>query len=198
MMADVITALVVAAVVLRFATLLRAGYCLRAFLAMAAILGTLLPWPYGLAGWVQAHFGEFSITTGLLAAEALHHRVRGSRLLSDGQLRTGCMLVAALAVVFYPMSLGMTELDPYTFGYGDFLFSSVLLLLGLAAWVNRAWAPCAVLILAQFAFHFDLLSSNNLWDYLIDPALAVWAIGWLVRDRFASGTEAAQAEGAAA
>lgn len=199
MIADVITALVVAAIVLRFVARFRLGRCLRGGLALAAVVLTLLPWPYGFAGWIQAHVGEFSITTGVLAVEALHHRLRGTRLLPHRQLEAGCVLVAALAVVFYPMSLGATELDPYAFGYGDFLFSSVLLLLGLAAWVSRAWAPCAVLILAQFAFHFDLLASNNLWDYLIDPALAIWAIAWLINDRVKKiRSTGAQVEGATA
>ena len=51
------------------------------------------------------------------------------------------------------------------------------------AWMNRAYAPCVVLIAAQGAFYFNLLHSDNLWDYLIDPWLVFWATGWLVRDR---------------
>ena len=59
----------------------------------------------------------------------------------------------------------------------------MLLLIGLFAWMNRAYAPCVVLIAAQGAFYFNLLHSDNLWDYLIDPWLVFWATGWLVRDR---------------
>lgn len=183
MIAGLITALVVAAVVLRLLAPLSLPVWLRAVLAAVAIGATLWPWPYGLAGWIQAHLGEFSITTGLLAAEALHHRLRGARWLSDRELEAGCTLVAVLALAFYPMSLGFGALDPYALGYGSFAFSSVLLLLGMLAWVTRVWAPCVVLVLAQFAFHFELLASANLWDYLIDPALTVWAIGWLLRRR---------------
>lgn len=183
MIADLITALVVAAVAVRLAAPVVTGPAMRIAVAVLGMVATLLPWPYGLAGWIQAHTGELSITTGLLALEALHHRIRGARLISDRELETGCVLIAGLALVFYPMSLGAGIVDPYALGYGNFAFSSVLLLLGLAAWVTRVWAPCVVLILAQFAFHFELLASHNLWDYLIDPLLAFWAIGWLVRHR---------------
>ena len=47
----------------------------------------------------------------------------------------------------------------------------------------RAYATCLILVSAQLAFGADLLVSDNLWDYLIDPWLVLWAAGWLIRDR---------------
>lgn len=183
MTADLISALVLVAVLLRLMTPW-AGRGWRVGIALAAFALALLPYPWGLAGWLQSWFSEFSISTGLLALVAIQHRIRGVSLVPAEELGGACMVIAGLALVFYPMSLGATYPDPYELGYGSFLFSSVLLLLGLLAWVFHAYASCLLLVLAQVAYGLNLLSSDNLWDYLLDPILCVWALGWLVRDWF--------------
>ena len=81
------------------------------------------------------------------------------------------------------MSMGSSYADPYALGFGDFVFSTALLLIGLLAWVTRAYASCLILVAAQCAFGAGWLASDNLWDYLIDPWLVCWAAGWLLRDR---------------
>lgn len=73
-------------------------------------------------------------------------------------------------VLFYVLALGSWSFDPYTYGYQPWL-----VLGGLAAWV--AWrgrfAPGLVLLLgldlALYGLH--ALTSDNLWDYLLDPLL---------------------------
>ncbi|MEQ9507999.1 MAG: hypothetical protein RLN92_03045, partial [Alloalcanivorax xenomutans] len=54
---------------------------------------------------------------------------------------------------------------------------------GEVAWLSRAYASCIILVVAQLAYAWRLLPSDNLWDYLIDPWLVFWASGWLIRDR---------------
>jgi hypothetical protein len=39
---------------------------------------------------------------------------------------------------------------------------------------------------AQCVFRAGWLASDNLWDYLMDPWLVCWAVGWLLRDRLLS------------
>ncbi|WP_370211491.1 hypothetical protein [Alloalcanivorax venustensis] len=181
MISSLICALVLAAIWLRLSA--RLPLPVRGGLAVALVVWSLLPFPVGLAGWVMSYLSHLSITSGLLAVAAIHHRLRGRYWLPVGQLRAVCVMLVGLALFFYPMSLGSSYADPYALGFGDILFSSVLLLIGLFAWMNRAYAPCVVLIAAQGAFYFNLLHSDNLWDYLIDPWLVFWATGWLVRDR---------------
>ncbi|HEX5677872.1 MAG TPA: hypothetical protein VFX91_07875 [Alcanivorax sp.] len=181
MIPNILCALVLAAVWLRFTV--RLPVPVRAGSAALLMIWALLPFPIGLAGWVMSYLSHLSITSGLLALVAIQHRLSGRYWLPTGQLRAACVMLVALALFFYPMSLGSSYADPYALGFGDTLFSSVLLLIGLLAWLNRAYAPCVVLIAAQGAFYFNLLHSDNLWDYLIDPWLVFWATGWLVRDR---------------
>jgi hypothetical protein len=84
--------------------------------------------------------------------------------------------VACIAIVFYPLALGLGMIDPYTWGYGSILFFIAVLLFavvcGLANWSKGVWM-IAIAILA-WAAHWH--ESANLWDYLLDPFLAIWAL----------------------
>ena len=155
----------------------------RIMLSVLVFVWAVLPFPWGLAPWVNSYLAGFSISSGLLAVLAIQHRIVGHYWLPLKQLRGACMMLVLMALWFYPMSMGSSYTDPYALGFGNFQFSTALLLLGLMAWVLRAYATCLILVSAQLAFGADLLVSDNLWDYLIDPWLVLWAAGWLIRDR---------------
>ena len=177
-----ITALVLVAVQLRIsASLLERKP--RIVLAVLVFVWALLPYPWGPAAWVNSYLSGFSIASGLLAILAIKHRITGYYWLPVGQLRSACLMLVVLALWFYPTSMGSSYADPYAMGFGDFALSTGLLLVGLVGWVTRAYASCLILVAAQLAFRADLLVSDNLWDYLLDPWLVCWAVGWLFRDR---------------
>ncbi len=79
----------------------------------------------------------------------------------------------------YPLSSGLTMLDVYSLG-----FQPLLLMLGLAALAVIGFTVrpgVAVFIpLGVIAFNFKLLASNNVWDYLLDPMLTLFAWGWVL------------------
>lgn len=70
-------------------------------------------------------------------------------------------------------------------GWGDFPFSTGLLLIGMLAWVVRAYTLCLLLALAQMGFLADLLPVANLWYYLVDPLLVLAALGYLLQQTLA-------------
>lgn len=181
MVPNLICALVLVAVALRLGA--RLPQTIRMLLAALMLVASLLPFPWGLSGWALSYLSHFSLSSGLLALLAIQHRLTGRYWLPVREVRAVCLLLVGLALWFYPMSLGSSYADPYALGFGDTAFSTVLLLLGAFAWLNRAYASCVVLVVAQFAFAANVLHSDNLWDYLVDPWLVFWAIGWLVRDR---------------
>lgn len=178
-----ICALVLVAVQLRLMTSLRLSMRSRIVLSVVVFVWSLLPYPWGLAPWAVSYLSTFSITSGLLAVLAIQHRIVGHYWLPLGQLRGACLMLVLMALWFYPMSLGSSYTDPYALGFGHFGFSTALLLVGLLGWVMRAYATCLILVAAELAFGADLLVSDNLWDYLMDPWLVFWAAGWLIRDR---------------
>ncbi len=177
-----IAALVLVAVQLRMTAALMPEKA-RIVLAVVVFAWCMLPYPWGPAAWVLSYLASFSVASGLLAVLAIKHRIVGYYWLPVNQLRGACVLLVVLALWFYPASMGSTYLDPYSLGYGNFTLSTTLLLLGLFAWVLKAYASCIILVAAQLGFRLDLLASDNLWDYLIDPWLVCWAAGWLIRDR---------------
>jgi hypothetical protein len=86
------------------------------------------------------------------------------------------LAIASIAIVFYPLALGFGMIDPYVWGYGSILFFIAVLLFavvcGLANWSKGVWI-IAIAILA-WAAHWH--ESANLWDYLLDPFLAIWGL----------------------
>ena len=85
-------------------------------------------------------------------------------------------LIALAAFALYPMALGASAYDPYRLGYGNLQFIVVLLLLALVAWFWKYWLIALCIALAILAWAAGWYESNNLWDYLLDPFAAIYAL----------------------
>lgn len=151
-----------------------------AMLAAAVLIVLLIPFNgLPLAAYVRGIVGDLSITTIVLlwtallqpccAATELEHR---DRLL---------ILVAAAALFLYPMTLGMSLYDPYRMGYSDTVFVAVVLVIASAAWLLRHSLIATSLALATLAWSLGWYESTNLWDYLLDPLVAIYALGTLLK-----------------
>ena len=81
-----------------------------------------------------------------------------------------------IALAFYPFALGLGMIDPYAWGYASIAFLIAVLVFavicGLANWSKGVW----IIGLAIIAWTVHWHESANLWDYLLDPFLAIWAI----------------------
>ncbi|MDP3366191.1 MAG: hypothetical protein Q8S49_09215, partial [Pseudomonas sp.] len=89
-------------------------------------------------------------------------------------------LFTGLAVLLYPAALGLSYADPYQLGFEP---RPMLLVLGLLCAVlilQRSWLGALALVLATLAFALRLGASENYWDYLIDPYLALYSLGALL------------------
>lgn len=146
-------------------------------LAAAAFVVLLIPiGPLPPAAYLRGITGDVSITTLVLLGEgALGTWCRSMR--PDPRQRQLLWLVLAFAaVVFYPMALGLGTFDPYRMGYGNGVFLAALLLLALVSWyLNFAFVALCV-TLATAGWTVGWYESDNLWDYLLDPFLSVYAI----------------------
>jgi hypothetical protein len=74
------------------------------------------------------------------------------------------------------LALGLGMLDPYTWGYGSIslLIATIFfaIVCGLAGWTKGVW----ILSFAIIAWVVHWHESANLWDYLLDPFLAIWTL----------------------
>lgn len=149
---------------------------LRLAMLLAAIFVLMLI-PFGgmpLAAYVRGATGDLSITTLVLLGCAMLKPWFGA---TDARSRHALLILIALAALaFYPMALGVGAFDPYRLGYGDPLFVASLLLLTLAVWFWKFFLIALCIAFATFAWAIGWYESTNLWDYLLDPFVSIYAL----------------------
>jgi hypothetical protein len=155
----------------RFSIRIRIAVVLAAALALFVPFGEL-----SLAAYVRGVTGDLSLSTLVLAGAACIARLTGRRLIGQRDLRALMGLVAAAAVFLYPFALGLTGFDPYALGYGSVEFTTALLLVTLAAWRANLNLIALIAVAAALAYLGGAYESRNLWDYLIDPLVSVYAL----------------------
>ena len=139
------------------------------------LLVNLFFWPLGmslelpLSAYIRGVTGDLSIVTMFLLWSCV--------LPSAKKTPLGFRVpVALIAIAFYPLALGLGMLDPYAWGYGSIglLIATIFfaIVCGLAGWTKGVW----ILSFAIIAWAAHWHESANLWDYLLDPFLAIWAL----------------------
>ena len=133
-----------------------------------------------VAGYVRGIAGDLSITTLLLLASSAVALAGGPKLHDRRELQALAAFVLASAAFLYPMALGLTSFDPYALGYPHRMRGFLLGLapVALFAWFRGRLLLLLAVVLALAAFRFELLESRNLWDYVLDPWLAVCMLFW--------------------
>ena len=132
-----------------------------------------------LVAYPSGVLGDLSVTTQILLTAVIVKQVLRIDVLSDRDRATILFAAAGAGLVLYPLSSGLMMLDVYSLG-----FHSTALMLGLAVLAVIGWylQPGAAVIvpLGVIAFNLGLLASNNVWDYLLDPMLTLFAWGWVL------------------
>jgi hypothetical protein len=149
----------------------------RAGLLAAAVLVLSIPlWGVSLAGFVRGMTGDPGFPTLVVLALDLVLSLSGRTLVEEQNRSAMLKAVAIAAVLFYPFALGLGMFDPYRLGFGNLWFMA--LLLGLAVWASLRYSTLLAMCiaLAVAAWSVGWYESPNLWDYLLDPWLAVYAI----------------------
>ena len=126
-----------------------------------------------IAAYVRGVTGDLSIVSMLLLWSTLLPSNKPNPIAFK-------VAVAIVALSFYPLALGLGMFDPYALGYGSIGFLIGVLafavICGLANWNQGVW----IIAIAIIAWTFHWHESANLWDYLLDPFLGIWAIGSIV------------------
>ena len=128
------------------------------------------------AAYLRGASGDLSITTLMLIGCTLFRLCFDEENNIVMQRQPLLVLIALTALLLYPLSLGLTNFDPYRLGYGDTLFLATLLVAALAAWVWKYHLIASCISLATLAWSIGWYESSNIWDYLIDPWVAVYAL----------------------
>ncbi|MDH3592814.1 MAG: hypothetical protein OER88_13090, partial [Planctomycetota bacterium] len=82
--------------------------------------------------------------------------------------------------VLYPAALGLGPIDPYAWGFAGWGLPIVLLVFAAWCWTTGRGVVALILFGAVAAYDLRLMESENLWDYVLDPfvALAGAVRGW--------------------
>ena len=148
------------------------------------VLANVLFWPVftlfsplelPLAAYARSFTGELSITSMLLLWTAYF---------SPKEIHVPIVMkawIALVAITFYPLALGIGMLDPYAWGYGSITLLAGVLATALVAWLAGSNRIAIILAIAILAWALGWHESANLWDYIMDPFLGLWAIGSLTR-----------------
>lgn len=129
---------------------------------------TLAPLGEGvsLAMMLRGLWGDFSVTSLQLLLLCLIGRPA-----QDLGWR-GPALIAAVATLFYPLALGLSDFDPYRLGYAAWPLLAIFGAAALVAWWRGQALWLWLLSIDLLAWAAGLLESPNLWDTLLDPLLA--------------------------
>lgn len=153
----------------------------RAWATGTVFVATLIPFDgLPIAAYVRGAAGDLSITTMVLLWCALLRPWTGCGTGEPGHRLALLLLIALVALVFYPMALGLGAFDPYRLGYGNGWFASMLMLAALAAWSRKCYLIALCIALATLAWSIGWYESGNLWDYLLDPFVSIYALAALM------------------
>lgn len=170
---------------------------LPAFLLVIILLLVLLvpfsaigaPWNLPFAAYIRGVTGDLSILS-LLLIVFTWSGLKAFRIATITPI-----LIAAVAILFYPFALGLTLFDPYAWGYHSNIFAgAVLLVAAIYFFTKQSW-EALMLSIAVIAWSIHWHESINLWDYLLDPFLAAWAIGLSIRWMIWGRPQAVDADG---
>ena len=158
------------------------GLLVGFFFVIIASLILLVPfaaigasWNLPFAAYIRGVTGDLSILS-LMLIICTWSGMNAFRIASITPI-----LIAVVAILFYPFALGFTMFDPYAWGYHSSVFvGTVLLVAAIYFFAKHSWETL-MLAIALIAWSIHWHESMNLWDYLLDPFLAVWAIGLSIR-----------------
>ena len=155
-------------------------------ITLAVFVLLLLPMPgvgIALAAFLRGFSADLSITLIALCALSLLRSLRGATTVNQREFIVLMGVVAAAAGLLYPAALGWGNWDPYRLGWGAgwgcWLFLFVLAAVCAISVLSGLRVLPAFVALALLAWSLGLMESTNLWDYLLDPWLSVFALGFV-------------------
>ena len=150
----------------------------RRLLVLALLLLSLFVPLFGLtvAQWLRSVVGDVSVISTVLFVHIIMQRLFSIKLIEDESKKAGLLAIIAVGIVFYPLALGLGFYDPYQLGFSPLYMSLLLCLLSLLAWFSARRSLAVIILLPLLAFNLHLLESGNLWDYLIDPIVLIYAL----------------------
>ena len=141
-----------------------------------------------LAAYWRGFFGDLSTITQTWLLFAAIGAFRSKPLMAPAERVTLAVWLVILGALLYPASLGLSIIDPYQWGYQPVWLTLAVVVIGIQLWWRKYWWATLLLACTLIDFQHRMTESNNLWDYLIDPALWIYCFWILLRSRRPEGS----------
>lgn len=128
-----------------------------------------------ISDYLLTVIGHLSITSMVLLIVAIYDSFGTRDLFHPRERDILFLLIVVGGLMVFPESFGFDQFNGYQMGFGSVLFAIGLMSLSLAFVMLRMYVAAAAIVLSVGAFDLHLLVSTNLWDYLLDPLLAIYA-----------------------
>ena len=92
---------------------------------------------------------------------------------------TAAVSIVIVALIFYPLSLGLGPFDPFDIGYRPKLILLAVIPIGITLIVQRKHVLLLIGAVDLLAYALGLF--DNLWSALLDPVLVVVCCAYLAR-----------------
>ena len=133
-----------------------------------------------LTGHVYAYTGALSLPSLTLIAGFLANRIGWTGPVPDRERRMILTGAAIAAMILYPMALGLSLFDPYSMGYSGLVLPLMVASGATLAWWGGRRSTAMILAAVLWSWLLELGESQNLWDYLLDAWLGLYAVVWLL------------------
>jgi hypothetical protein len=146
----------------------------RIALLLTLLVASFIPLDgISLAAYLRSHMDDLAITSLVFMGWGCLRRLD---VLPPAQRdQTGVLILfAVMALVLYPATLGLSDLDPYRRGFSPRPLLFVVALLTFSLFYLRNYLGVVLLTSATLAFLAGIKPSHNYWDYLIDPLLGLY------------------------
>jgi hypothetical protein len=127
-----------------------------------------------LAAYVRSFTDDLAMTTLIGLAWLTLERLGHLRPVAPRQARGMLMIMLVFALILYPATLGLSYFDPYRWGFNPQPMIVVVGLGTLGLFWLRQYLTVVMLVGATLAFALRIKPSENYWDYLVDPLLALF------------------------
>ena len=152
----------------------------RIALLVALLAASFIPLDgLSLAAYLRSHIDDLAVTTLVFMAWGCLRRLDWLPPAHQGQTPV-LIIFAAMALMLYPATLGLSYLDPYRFGYSPRPMLVVVALLTFGLFYLRNGLAVVMLASATLAFIAGIKPSHNYWDYLVDPLLGIYCCAALL------------------
>lgn len=149
-------------------------------LAAASLLSVISIDGLSMASYARSLTDDLAISSLVLLGWLTLQRLGVLKPMAASRRGVMLLVFAALALILYPATLGLTYFDPYRWGYNPRPMIMIVAVIALGLVFMRNALAAVMLSAATLAFTFRIKPSENYWDYLIDPLLGLYCCGALL------------------